>query len=241
MYHQFRLDKTAAHLKTKRNFHTSLLIIIPLMLGIVAFVVYTNRRSNLIDIYFAIGFILFAAFVWMRAYRRGRQKLNLLIDSYVVVVKEHVVIRRIEGYPEIAIPFSQIKQITKYAKGHFTISTADARVSIHIPETVENVDILTSVLQQIRPIQFKTGRPFFIAIRLLLFLLPLAAFVCIAVFDNKWIVGAGSVIALVGLGWLFYYLHGNEAIPAKTRLQLIIFGVLLLLIVLARLVNLLGQ
>jgi hypothetical protein len=232
MYHQFNLNREVVLRLAKRNFLIFAGIFLVVM-GLFMFIPAVNtvtagKTSVMPQIIIYAGIMLFS--LWSSS--RNLKKLKLLISSYSLVIKDDMIVRRIEGQEEMNVRFSDIKEIIQYKDGAFSVRSHNPAIRVQIPHNIERREELTELLAGIHPIK-KAG--FFTPDSkwsLLIVCLVGAAVICGITQENRVIVGIAGLVLLVFYVWVIYLIFIRKVVTAAVRkkswLFILIFGFLLL-------------
>jgi hypothetical protein len=236
MYHQFNLNREVALRLAKRNFLIFagvFLVVMALFMFIPAINTATGSMTSIMpQIVTYTGFMLF--FFW--SFSRNLKKLKLFISSYSLVIKEDMIVRRMEGQPEMSIRFSDIKEIIQYKNGAYSVRSHVPAARIQIPRNIENKAGLTDLLADIHPIT-KGGTFSPDSTTAFLIAMPVVAAIgCSVLVQNKVIVAIAGIVMFVYYVMAIYHVYIRKTVPENMRkkswLFILAFGFLLLNILL---------
>jgi hypothetical protein len=236
MYHQFNLNREVALRLAKRNFlifagffliAMALFIFIPAVNTVTA-----GKTSVMPQLVIFAGIMLFS--LW--SFSRNLKKIKIFISSYSLVIKEDMIVRRIEGQPEMSIRFSDIKEIIQYKNGAYSVRSHVPAARIQIPRNIENKAGLSDLLAGIHPI---TVGGTFSSDSTTIFLIAvpvIAAIGCSVLVQNKVIVTIAGIVMFVYYVMAIYHVYIRKSVPENMRkkswLFILAFGFLLLNILL---------
>jgi hypothetical protein len=104
--------------------------------------------------YILIGVILIFSFSTWNAMRRQRK----IFESFRLIIGDDAIVREQLYTPTITIEKNDVRDIIRYATGQIRIDGGSKLNAIAIPSQIDNADVLSRLLSEIRPISEKTSR-----------------------------------------------------------------------------------
>ncbi len=232
MYHQFNLNKQLSVRLTKRNLLAGASFFWVIMFLVAFLPAIKSAKSAGVSLIPQVliygGVVLFSC--W--SFFRKMKKMTSFINSYSLVIKDDLIVRRVEGQEEISIRFSDVKEIIQFKNGIFSVRSHLPAIRIIIPQNIERQAELSVILAGICPVK-KAG---FYTLdsnwSLLIVGLVIAAVICGLTIENRLIVAIAVLILLAFYAWIIYQIFIRKSVAGAVRKKswifIVIFGFLLL-------------
>ena len=169
------------------------------------------------DQIFAIASFLLPLVIVSFLMSRFFSKLKKIYESYELQISDNLIAREQLNTPTVSIYKKDVQEIVKRKKGGFTVRGASAHDVIFIPKQIENPDELEMALEQIKPISNKSQKSNLQMIQAILSLASIGLMYCVALVDNKIIVGMAAALFLGITIWNFIQTQKSKNVQYRAK------------------------
>jgi len=202
----------------KKRIVTRLLVFVSIIGpgSILLMVLNTKNKEQDNYIVIPIVVVLFIA-VFFFSIRRAVKKQKELMDSYALVLTENMISRYLINTPTISLYYSEIKEISKTARGIFVIKGKHAEDIIIVPSQIENYEELEERLNNILPVAAYKPKTIFEKYPVPAALLSLALMFGVYGPRNKIVVLACSIPLTGIMIWSFYKIRVSKNLDKRVK------------------------
>jgi hypothetical protein len=173
-----------------------------------------NKKDDINVLPFTIPLFLVAGSIGLY---RGTSRQKAAYESYTLSIGNGLITREQVNTVRIAIPFDEIRQITRYKAGNFTIKGNKPSDLILIPAQVDNAAQLELTLQDIKGITTKETESILQKYPAITALVTVGLMICVYALQNKIIVGISGTILIGLMLWSFFKMRSNKNIDNRTK------------------------
>ena len=190
-----------------------------LIFGVVLIVtLLVSTRGSPLEIRAAV-FVFLGIFMFV-VLRINCRKLHRSFESYELHVSDNALLRRQQGYPDVEIPFAEIRSIRQASKG-IGVTHKDKKRAIGIPAGLAGFEEASSLIRTAVSVDFDDTPSVFNNPALLMgaSLLPVLGIVVVFAMEDPAVVVPLAVVVDAALLWSVYYSWRSPLLSRKLKLQ----------------------
>lgn len=213
---EYKLSPKAISGYARAGMIRTTMLMLALLIALLAIIYFSPAESEGTVLYLEIVLPLFLL-AWFILLFNTRKRITRSLGTIQIFVGDEVVRKRVEGVPDIVIPYREVSEIRRKTDGSIMVVGPNENVFMIIPVGMEGESSLQEELQAVRELVQEEHEEEQKQRRIPLFPFVLIGLVLYQIAENKWVLLLGGGMLAMVVVVAVFRAWANHDIPLTVR------------------------